>query len=217
MVESKTAGQATLDEIEARVPSSLHPVLEAAFKYRKQIVAGVAAIILAAAAYAAYSGYAARTLAEAQSQLGVIVIEASGQDRLDRLETLLGTAPSSAKAAVLSELAQSAMKLEDWDKAANAWSRLAGVADKEMKIVARLGEAKCLLLAGRADEALTNLKSLAGMVPTGFAAPVYRQLALAAEKAGDTAQALQAYRRLAGEQVSDKPFIDHKIAQLEAN
>jgi len=217
MVESKTAGQATLDEIEARVPSSLHPVLETAFKHRKRIVAGVAAIILAAAAYAAYSGYSARALAEAQSQLGVIIIEASGQDRLDRLEALLGSAPSSAKAAVLAELTQSAMRLEDWDKAANAWSRLAGVADSEMNIVARLGEAKCLLLAGRADEALTGLKALAGSVPAGFAAPVYRQMALAAEKTGDTAQALQAYRRLSEEQVSDKPFIEHKIAQLEAN
>ncbi|MFH1913354.1 MAG: tetratricopeptide repeat protein [Pseudomonadota bacterium] len=217
MVENKTAGQATLDELEARVPSSMHPILEAAFKHRKQIMASVAAIILAAAAYAAYSGYSARTLAEAQSQLGVIVIEASGQDKLDRLEGLLGSAPSSAKAAVLAELAQSAMNLEDWDKAASAWGRLAGVADDELKTVARLGEAKCLLLAGKASEAVTALKTLAANAPAGFAVPIQRQLAAAAEQAGDTAQALQAYRRLSEEQVSDKPFIDHRIAQLEAN
>lgn len=217
MVENKTAGPAALDEIEARVPSSLHPVLEAAFKHRKEIMASVAAIILVAAAYAAYSGYSARALAEAQSQLGVIVIEASGQDKLDRLEGLLDSAPKSARAAVLAELAQSAMNLEEWDRAADAWGRLAAAANDELKVVARLGEAKCLLLAGKASESMTVLKALAASAPAGFAVPVQRQLATAAEQAGDTAQALQAYRRLSEEQVSDKPFIDHRIAQLEAN
>jgi tetratricopeptide (TPR) repeat protein len=216
MVENKTAEHTPLEDIEAHVPPTLHPVIEAAFKYSRQIVAGVVAIILVAAAYAGYSGYTARALANAQSQLGVILIEASGQDKLDRLEALLADAPSAAKSAVLLELAKTAMNLEQYDAAAGYWERLAGDSDDEARLVARMGAAKCLLLAGKAGQALEELKALAATAPAQFTAPVYRQLAVAAEGAGDTAQALEAYRKLAEQQVADKPFIDHKIAQLEA-
>ena len=46
--------------------------------------------------------------------------------------------------------------------------------------------------------------------------PVYRQLALTAEAAGDTAQALAAYKKLEEEKVGDTPFIEYKISQLES-
>ncbi|ADU63357.1 MAG: bacterial transcriptional activator domain-containing protein [Pseudodesulfovibrio sp.] len=216
MAENKTAEHTTLEDIEARVPNSLHPVIEAAFKHSRQILAGVVAIILVAAAYAAYSGYTARALANAQTQLGTIVIEAAGQDKIDRLEALLDSAPTTARPAVFLELAQSAMNLAQYEAAAGYWGSLAAEADNEMRLIARMGHAKCLLLAGRAKEAVAELKDLAGIAPADFTAPVYRQLAVAAEAAGDTPQALEAYRKLAEQQVTDKPFIDHKIAQLEA-
>jgi predicted negative regulator of RcsB-dependent stress response len=216
MAETKTTEHSTLDDIEARVPDTLHPVIEAAFKHSKQLIAGVVAIVLVAAAYAGYTGYTARALTKAQAQLGTILIEASGQDKLDRLEALLGDAPSAAKPALLLELAEATMNQGLYDKSASYWARLAGEADDDLKLVARLGNAKCLTLAGKSGEALAELKELSGIAPAAFTVPVYRQLAVAAEAAGDTAQALDAYRKLAEQPVADKPFIDHKIAQLEA-
>lgn len=216
MTENETHQQAVLEEMEAHSPQSMHPILEAAFKYLKEIVIAVVAIICVTAAYAGYHAYSAKTEATAQANLGIILIQANGQERIDRLEGLLNMAPSSVKPAVQLELAQSAMTLGEYDKAAGYWAALEGNTDNDMQIVARLGKSKCLLFAGKATDAIKELKDLAGIAPEAFTVPIYRQLALASEAAGDTAEALKAYQTLGEKQTSDKPFIDYKISQLEA-
>jgi len=216
MANNKTTEQETLEDIESHVPDQLHPILEAAFKHQKQIVIGVVAIIAVAAIYAGMNSYNKNALASAQAELGTILIQDSGDDKIAKLETLLGKAPSSAKPAILLELAQSSMTNNEYDQAANYWNQLAGEADDDLQFIARMGKAKCLTLAGKADEALTTLKDLAGVAPAAFTIAVNRQLAVAAEMAGDNAVALAAYKKLADNPVPDKPFIDFKVAQLEA-
>ena len=216
MVEKNTAGQETLENIESHVPDSMHPVLEAAFKYRKQLLIGVGAIIAATVLYTGINAYNQRAMAKAQSEMGSILIEKSGQEKIDALEGLLASAPSSVKPAVLLELAQAAMTAGDFAKAAGYWNQLAGTTDDDLKVVARMGKAKCLQMEGKPAEAVTVLKDLQGVVQEEYSIPVTRQLAVAAEAAGDTALALQAYKDLAEQPVSDKPYIDFKVAQLEA-
>lgn len=216
MVENKTDGRETLENIESHVPETMHPVLEAAFKYRKQLVIGVGAILLGTALYAGYNAYTERAMVQAQSEMGTILIEKTGQEKIEALEGLLASAPSSVKPAVLLELAQAAMGAEDYAKAAGYWNRLAGSTDDDLKVVARMGNAKCLQLAGKPAEAVTELQDLQGVVADEYTIPVTRQLAVAAEAAGNTSVALQAYKELADQPLSDKPFIDYKVAQLEA-
>jgi len=216
MAENNTPQQAVLDEMESHAPQSMHPILEAAFKYQKQVIIAVVTIIAAAAVYAGVNAYNAKAQVTAQANLGVILIETTGQEKIKRLEELLGMVPSSVKPAVQLELAQSCMSLGEYDKAADYWNQLVGNTDNDMQIVARLGKAKSLLLGGKTTDAVTELKDLAGIAPESFTVPVYRQLALAAEAAGDTAEALKAYRTLSEKQLSDKPFIEYKISQLEA-
>ncbi|QJB57159.1 transcriptional regulator [Pseudodesulfovibrio sp. zrk46] len=216
MAENKTTEQATLDDIESHVPEQLHPILEAAFKHQKQIIVGVVAIIAVAAIYAGMTSYNKKAMASAQAELGAILIKDSGSDKIAKLEALLGNAPSGAKPAVLLELAQASMTNNEFEKAAGYWNQLSGEADADLKVVARLGKAKSLTLAGKPGEAVTILKDLAGTVATAFTIPVNRQLAVAAEAAGDTGTALTAYKKLADSQIPDKPFIDYKVAQLEA-
>lgn len=217
MADNQTSQQATLDEVESHVPQQLHPILEAAFKYHKQIIAGVVVIVAVAAIYAGMTTYNNRALETAQAELGDIIINAAGDERIAKLEALLGSAPSSAEPAILLALAQSSMNNEKYDKAVGYWNQLVGAADDDMKFVARLGKAKCLTLAGKGSEAMDLLKELVGIAPASFTVPTYRQLAVAAELAGDKNQALTAYKKLAEQPVADKPFIDYKIAQLEAN
>lgn len=216
MAKNTTAKDETLNDVESHVPEAMHPVLEAAFEYQKQIIVGVVAIIAVAAVYAGYTAYAKRALNTAQAKLGSILIETSGDEKLAQLEGLLSGAPSSAKPAILLELAQASMTNEKYDKAVEAWNALSGEAGDDLRMVARMGKAKALILSGKAKEALTELNDLAGIAPEEFTVPVYRQLALAAEAAGDTAKALEAYKELSGKQISDKPFIEYKIAQLAA-
>jgi len=216
MTENNNSKQVILDEMEVRSPESMHPILEAAFKYQKQIIIVVALIICSAAAYAGFNAYNTKALVKAQANLGAILTETTGQTRLDKLEDLLAIVPSSVKPAVQLELAQESMGLGKYDKAMEYWSLLENDTDNDMQIIARLGKTKSMLLGGKAADAAKELKEIAGIVPEAFAVPVYRQLALAAEAAGDKAEALRAYRELNEKPVNDKPFIEYKISQLEA-
>jgi len=216
MAENKKTEHESLEEIESHVPESMHPILEAAFKYHKQLITVVVAIIAVAAIYAGVTAYNQRNMVTAQNELGTILIEAKGEDKINRLEALLGSAPSSVKPAVLLELAQTSMNNSLYDKAEGYWNQLSGETDADLAFVARLGKAKCLTLAGKNADAVTELNELVGIAPETFIVPVYRQLAVAAELAGDKPLALETYRKLAEQSVADKPFIDFKITQLEA-
>ncbi|WFS63574.1 transcriptional regulator [Pseudodesulfovibrio thermohalotolerans] len=204
-----------LADIEARTPESLHPVLEAAFKYRKQLIAAVCVILVVTAAYAGFKAYNSSTTATAQEKLGDILVSATGADRLAKLEAMLGDVPSSVRPAVTLEAAQTAMTMGEYAKAEGYWNDLIGLTDGEMKFVARLGKAKAMTLAGHGADALKEMKALAQEASEAYTVPVYRQLALAAEAAGDKAEALAAYKKLDSEKIGDKPFIEYKISQLE--
>lgn len=216
MAENKMTDHSTLENIENQAPQSMHPLLEAAFKYQKQIVIGVVAVVAIAALYSGITTYNNNAMTKAQAALGKILIEESGKEKIAKLDALLGTVPSSVKPAILLELAQASMNGGETEKAIGYWDQLAGEADQELQLVARMGKAKAQVLAGKYADAVTELKSLIGIVPAGFTTPVYRELAVAAEAAGNTTEALNAYRKLVEQPIADKQFIEYKIAQLEA-
>ena len=205
-----------LTDIESHTPESLHPILEAAFTYRKQLIAAVCVILAVTVAYAGYKAYSARAESSAQAALGDIMVSSTGADRLAKLDALLGDVTDSVRPAVTLEAAQTAMTLGDYAKAQGYWEDLVGMTEGEMQFVARLGRAKAMALAGNGADALKEMKELAGLASAAYTVPVYRQLALAAEAAGDKAEALAAYKKLDGEDIGDKPFIEYKISQLES-
>jgi predicted negative regulator of RcsB-dependent stress response len=206
-----------LTDIESHTPESLHPILEAAFTYRKQLITAVCIILAITVAYAGYKAYNARAESNAQAQLGEIMVSSTGADRLAKLDAMLGDVTASVRPAVTLEAAQTAMSLGDYAKAQGYWEDLVGQTEGEMQFVARLGRAKAMALSGNGAEALKEMKDLVGTASAAYTVPVYRQLALAAEAAGDKAEALAAYKKLDGEDIGDKPFIEYKISQLENN
>jgi len=215
MADKQTPNQDMLNEIEGQAPASMHPLLEAAFKYQKQLIIAVCAIVGVTVIYAAYNGYATSAMTTAQAELGAVRMEQNGPEKISKLEGLLNTVPGSVKPAVVLELAQASLATKDYDKAVTYWETLAAEGD-DMAYVARMGKAKALLLSGKAADALAELKDVLAAAPEGYAIPINRQIALAAEAAGDNAQALAAYKLLAENNVNDKPFVDYKIAQLES-
>nr|WP_321256046.1 transcriptional regulator [uncultured Pseudodesulfovibrio sp.] len=216
MADNKTTQQDVLTDIESRAPQSMHPILEAAFKYQKQLILAVSVIIGVTAIYAGYNAYATKAKATAQAELGVILVETRNKDQIEKLETLLNTVPASVKPAVVLEIAQASMTFGEYSKAVTYWGMLIGETNEDMQFTARMGKAKALLLEGKGADALTEMKELVGIASDAYTVPVYRQLALAAETAGDTVEALAAYKKLAEKDVADKPFIDYKISQLES-
>lgn len=216
MAENNTPQQDVLNEIESHAPESLHPILEAAFTYRKQIIISVSVIVVAAALYAGMSVYTTKAKSSAQADLGTILVEAKGADRIARLEGLLDNVPASVKPAVNLALAEASMVQGDYAKAINYWDNVAAEASDDTRMAAELGKAKALLLSGKATDALAALKSLAAEATEAYDVPLNRQIAVAAEAAGDKAEALAAYKKLSEKNVNDKPFVDYKISQLEA-
>ena len=217
MAQAPTKEQSPLTAVEAQLPDGMHPLIETAAKYKNHLIIGVAAVIVVAVSYAALQSYDESATQSAQTKLGAILIEAAGDERINRLEALLASAPDSVHPAILMELAESAMNVGDYGAAQGYWDRLADSADGDMQTVARMGQAKSLSLAGSPAEAVSLLQDLAGDAAPSYVGPIQRQLAVAAEAAGDVATALAAYRALMNENAADRPFIEFKIDQLENN
>ncbi|MBU1230287.1 MAG: tetratricopeptide repeat protein [Proteobacteria bacterium] len=207
-----------LEQIKKAVPDTSQRLYEFLVNNMKPIALGCGAVILAAAVYAGVNSWRAHTAAKAADALGVILIEKTdSKARVAALEAFLKDAPGSLRPTVLLELAASAMVDKQFDKAALAWTELEGSSSEDMKVIAGIGHAKSLLLADKAPEALTLLKALRAKSPEAYSMPITRQLAVAAEQAGDTKAALEAYSELASRaEGSGKPFFEFKVNQLKA-
>jgi outer membrane PBP1 activator LpoA protein len=216
MAESKTPQQDVLTDIESHTPETLHPILEAAFTYRKQLIITVSVIVAVAAVYAGATAYTKRAITSSQADLGAILAQAKGADKVAQLEQMVNDAHGAVKPAVILALAEASMDDGEFAKAAEYWGQVADKADGDTRFAAQLGQAKAMLFAGKAAEALAALKGLAAEASEGYEIPLTRQIAVAAEAAGEKGEALAAYKKLAEKNVSDKPFVDYKISQLEA-
>lgn len=217
MEENKTKSGVVLERFQDVVNRDTPGILQKIVANLKPLLIGAAVIVAIAAGIAGYRMIQARNLASAQEALGSILAGNTGKEKVAALEKFLPGAPSGLRSAVLFELAGASMNLKDFDKAAGYWADLAAHSDGDERVVAKLGRAHALTRAGKAAEAVKELEALKQDAPEAFAVPVTRQLALAAEAAGDRQAALAAYEALAKfENIGDRPFIESKIAQLKA-
>lgn len=207
-----------LSQIEANVPDSMHPVLEFLVNNVKLLALGAGGLVVLALAVGGYQWYEGQQIAAAKAELGQILTSSTGDARLEKLEGFLASAPEGMKRGVLLELASTADAQDKHDQAARYWNQLAGLADADMRVIARLGMAKSLLEADKAKEALTQMQQLQAEAPAAYTTSILRQLAVTAEAAGDLPVALEAYRKLAEKgDALNKQFVEFKIGRLEAN
>jgi predicted negative regulator of RcsB-dependent stress response len=207
-----------LEQIKKAVPDTSQRLFEFLVDNLKPIAIGCGALLLIVAIYAGVSSWRERQTAKAADALGVILIEKTDtKARVAALEAFLKDAPGSLRPTVLLELAASAMIDRQFDKAATAWTELEGSSSPDMKVLAGIGHARSLLLAGKAPEALALLQALKGKSPEAYGVPITRQIAVAAEQAGDTKVALEAYTELATKaEGTGKPYFEFKANQLKA-
>lgn len=217
MDQNTTKPGVTLEKFQDVINRDTPPLLQKIVANLKPILLGAAILVALAATVAGFRMLQARNLAGAQEALGSILASTSGKDKIAALEKFLLEAPGGLRTAVLFELAGASMAVEDYAKAVDYWRQLAAASKDDAKLVASLGHARALVLAGKAAEAVAELTALKAGAPESFKATVNRQLGLAAEAAGDKQAALAAYGDLlqSGE-AGDKPYIESKIAQLKA-
>jgi predicted negative regulator of RcsB-dependent stress response len=206
-----------LEQIKKAVPDTSQRLFDFLVQNMKPIAIGCGIIILAAGAYSGFKYWRAAQLAKAADAMGVVLIErADPAARVTGLEEFLKDAPSGLKATGQLELATAAMLAKQYDKAASAWAELEGSPSPDLRVVAGIGHAKCLLLTGKAQEAQALLEGLKAKAPAAYAEAITRQIAVAAEAAGNTPAAAAAYEELAGKaEGSGKPFFVFKANQLK--
>lgn len=207
-----------LEQIKTAAPDDIaQRLLHYLVSNLKHIAMGCGALLLAVAVYAGVDHWRERQAATAAEALGVILIQkAEPKARLEALEAFMKDTPAALRPTVLLELAAAAMAAKQYDKAATAWTELEGSPSADLQVVAGIGHAKSLLLAGKAAEALTLLQALKAKSPKAYDLPVTRQLAVAAEQAGNVKVAQEAYTDLAAKtEGAGKPFFEFKANQLK--
>ncbi|WP_319779322.1 tetratricopeptide repeat protein [Maridesulfovibrio sp.] len=214
-MEEQNNTQDILNQVHESTPDSLHPLLDYIIKNGKLIAAGVAAIIIIAGSVAGYKHMNQQALVKAQTELGIILIKYNGAEQAESLAAFEKDAPASMKPAVQLATAKAWMDASRYADAKSAWAAV-GKSSPEMAPVAGLGEAKCLMLADKANEAVTILQGLKNSAGATYAAPIDRLLAEAAEQAGNFQLAVQAYQGLLTSIPREAPFFEIKIKELKA-
>jgi predicted negative regulator of RcsB-dependent stress response len=209
---------AQLEQIKKSVPDTSQRLFDFLSANLKPIGIGCLVILLGVAAFEGVSHYRTKNAAKAADVLGVILIEKTDpKARVEALEGFLKDAPDSLKATAELELAAAAMIGQQYDKADKAWTDLEGSSSPDMKAIAGIGHAKCLMLEGKAQDALTLLTALKEKAPEAYKSAVTRQIAVAAEAAGNTQVASAAYAELVGKTDDNpaKPYFEFKANQLK--
>lgn len=205
-----------LDEIEQEADQNLHPILQKILDNLKPIGIGIGALILVVGAYSGYTTYAKMQAKKLNDELGTILIQEDPAKRITSLNQFLTDHPSNMPVGVLLEVAATAMTSHHYSEAASAWARVADASDNEIAILARLGQARALSLDAKYKESLAILEAIDTTEAKNLATPVARQVAFAAEQAGEWQKALAAYEELkSAGAVTNTAFLDMKIAYIK--
>ena len=134
---------------------------------------------------------------EAHLELGRILVSTQGPERIAALETFLPAAPSAMKSGVQLEIATTALGLEQYGKAADAYAAVA---------------------AGKYAEALAVFDSLEKSAPESLRPATLDGQAMSAELAGKLDRALAAYESIATSlgDAANNGYFQAKIAELKA-
>jgi predicted negative regulator of RcsB-dependent stress response len=218
--ESEQPERGTAQRLQDEISSEVAPVVRAVTENIKLIGLGLGIIVLIAASISGYRYYRQYSLETGQERIESILSLESEQKRMQALEDYLPQAPQRFRQGLRLELADLALKLENYGKAAEVWEKAAQNSRKEeIKTIARLGRAKALLRAGEGEKALALLQDLANAAPKPFQKTVQLELATAAESQEAWDQALAAYKQLksqaelGGERAS---YFQYKIARIRS-
>ncbi|TIH20090.1 hypothetical protein D0S45_01750 [Marinifilum sp. JC120] len=214
-MEEQNNTQDILNQVHESTPDTLHPLLDFIIKNGKMIVAGIAAIILIAGGVSGFKYMNQQKMLKAQSEMGTILIKFSGAKQAEALAAFEKDAPASMKPAVQLALAKAWMDADSFADAKSVWADIAKTSPI-LAPVAGLGQAKCLMLEDKANEAITILQGLKESAGPAFAPSINRLLADAAEKSGNIQLAVQAYQGLMTSSPQEASFFEFKIKELKA-
>ncbi|MGE4504985.1 MAG: tetratricopeptide repeat protein [Desulfovibrionaceae bacterium] len=206
-----------LNDIQGEVNAEASKAFDFLVRNAKIIIGVVVVAVGAAAVYAGVQGWSSYSEKKAMEHY-TQVLSTTGEARIEALRAYVADAPESVRGGALLELAGSLMNEQRYAEAAEEWKKLEGEGRPEMRTLASLGEARCLLLSGAAEEAYAKAKAIIPLAPEAMVVPAQRLVAACAEAAGDkpgAAEALQAV--LDSGTAVDAPLLSYRIEALKAD
>ncbi len=185
------------NEVKAEVSPEAAPLWNFVLGHAKSIALAVVLIVVVILAAAGWQWHSQTQAREAKMELGRISAIVDPAARYAALQSFSSNAPAEISRALRLELASTAVALEKWDDAAQAYGQLAGEDDgKELSplaFTAWMNRIDLLLRQGKAGEAVTEMEGFLPRVPAAVKPLALTQLGAAAEQAGDKARAVSAY------------------------
>ena len=187
-----------LGELQSEVAVEATPLLRFVLEHARSIAIFIVILVAAVVAVGVWHWNSAKSEREAQLELGRILIQPEGRERLEALERFLATAPVALKSGIQLEIAATALALEDMNAAAKAYGDVYASDSKgALGMMAAINQADILSRAGKFTEALAVLDAVAASAPEKMQQPVRQAVqesqAAVAEQAGQLARALAIY------------------------
>lgn len=209
--------QATLlNSLHEEVAEEAEPALQFVLQHAKAIGAALVAVVAIVAGYGVYDYNANTALQTAYSELGDIVVNHDAANRVQSLESFLAKAPNNVKQAVRFELVNALLAQKKYEEAASVWDSLAAAHGSDIAVIATMGKAHSLALAGKVTEAVSVYETLLTSVHESYKGIVQLALAPLAEKAGNVERALALYEELAKKQNGKQGYFTYKAEALRA-
>ena len=158
-----------MGEIQSEVAVEATPLLSFVLRNSRIIVTCIVLLVLVIAGVGGWQWHQTRVEREAHLELGRILVSTQGPERIAALETFLPVAPSAMKSGVQLEIATTALGLEQYGKAADAYAAVAAAdfdsleksAPESLRPAILEGQAMSAELAGKLDRALAAYESIA--------------------------------------------------------
>lgn len=205
-----------IDELQQGISVEAQPMLKFIVDNAKRIIIGAGVAVAVVAAYGIYEYSAKSALQSARSELGAILVNKDGADRIAALETFAAKAPESVRGSALLEMVRLTTEAGEYAKAAEMWEKLSTTLPGNMSFIARLGRVQALLEQGKAEDAFAVMEAADTVAPESFKEYSKLQYALCAEEAGALEKALTAYESiLANAETGEKNVLTYKVAVLK--
>ena len=155
-----------MGEIQSEVAVEATPLLSFVLRNSRIIVTCIVLLVLVIAGVGGWQWHQTRVEREAHLELGRILVSTQGPERIAALETFLPAAPSAMKSGVQLEIATTALGLEQYGKAAEAYAAVAAADPKgSIGMMAAINQADLLQRQGKYAEALAVFDSLEKSAP----------------------------------------------------
>ncbi len=187
-----------LQKMSAEVAPEVSPLLRGLLHNARLIGIVLTLCVLGAAAYGGWRWHSAKTLTEAQTELGRILVIAAPADRAAALKDFRTKAPEDLQTALNLALAQISLENKDYETAVTAWDAVAKDPKGSLYATAQIGTADALSQMGKDAEALAVLEGLKNSADKNIKPLIDSQIVDLAEKVGDYAKALAACDALLG-------------------